>query len=285
MLGEEKSDFSAEVIRAQLLIIRPPIAHCTSEPWTRPCGRHAPPMQSPKVCLNHSLVAQCVTSYHGRLMRNADRPCRRGDKAIMRQRYAGCCLRDMLTACRALERGGHMTQRVERTKTVNGAHARSLAWAGYAAAIWALLFAATSFYWALGGRIGVETVGEAITKPALAGDPAIVALVWMTGVLKVIAGGVALALVQPWGRRIPRWALQLAGWGTSVLLLVYGAANLAQDVLIVGGVIPTPVGLGAVAARWHLFLWDPWWLLGGLLFALATWRFSRETESTLHRNV
>lgn len=178
-----------------------------------------------------------------------------------------------------------MTQRVERTETVNGAHSHSLDLTGYAAAIWAFLFAATSFYWALGGRIGVETIGDAITKPALAGDPAIVAFVWTTGALKVVAGGVALALVQPWGRRIPRWALLLAGWGASALFLVYGAANLAQDVLIVGGMIPTPVGLGAVAARWHLFLWDPWWLLGGILLALATWRFSRETESALHRNV
>src|SRR5262249_49484048 len=152
-----------------------------------------------------------------------------------------------------------------------GARARFLALAGYAAAIWAFVFAATSFYWALGGRVGVETIGDSITKPALAGDPTILAIVWITGALKVVAGAVALALMQPWGRRLPRWAPLLAGWGASALFLVYGAANLVQDGLIVLGAIPVPLGLGAVAAGWHLFLWDPWWLLGGVLFALAAW--------------
>jgi hypothetical protein len=168
-----------------------------------------------------------------------------------------------------------MTQRIAPLETSGGDYWRSLDWAGYAAAFWAFLFAAMSFYWALGGRLGVETIGDAITKPALAGDPTILAVVWITGALKVVAGVLALALVQPWGRRIPRWMSLLGGWGASALFLVYGAANLVQDALIVAGAIPTPVGLGAVAARWHLFLWDPWWLLGGVLFALATWRFSR----------
>jgi Protein of unknown function (DUF3995) len=156
-----------------------------------------------------------------------------------------------------------------------GQGSRPLNWAGYAAAIWAFLFAAMSFYWALGGRIGLETIGDAITRPALAGDPTILAIVWITGALKVVAGVVALALVQPWGRSVPRWTLLLAGWGASALFLVYGAANLVQDALIVAGAIATPAGLDATAARWHLFFWDPWWLLGGVFFALATRSFSR----------
>jgi hypothetical protein len=132
-----------------------------------------------------------------------------------------------------------------------------------------------SFYWALGGRAGGETIGPAITKPVLAGDPMMLAILWITGALKAVAGVGALALVQPWGRHIPRWALLLGGWGASALFLVYGAANLIQDALFVVGAIPTPAGIGAVAARWHLFLWDPWWLLGGVLFALATWSYSQ----------
>jgi hypothetical protein len=170
-----------------------------------------------------------------------------------------------------------MTQRIENSGASGGM--RPLGWAGYAAATWAFLFAATSFYWALGGRLGVETIGPGITGPVLAGDPTILAVVWITGALKVMAGVVALALVQPWGRRIPRWALLLAGWGASALFLVYGAANLIQDALVVAEAIPTPAGLGAVAARWHLFLWDPWWLLGGVLFALSSrsyWMYGHE---------
>jgi hypothetical protein len=29
--------------------------------------------------------------------------------------------------------------------------------------------------------------------------------------------------------------------------------------------------------RWHVFLWDPWWLLGGILF-LVTARLARRRE-------
>src|SRR5262245_61589865 len=72
----------------------------------------------------------------------------------------------------------------------------------------------------------------------------------------------------------------LAGWGASALFLVYGAANLVQDGLIVLGAIPVPVGLGAAAARWRLFLWDPWWLLGGVLFALAAWSYRRRLTTS-----
>jgi hypothetical protein len=42
---------------------------------------------------------------------------------------------------------------------------------------------------------------------------------------------------------------------------------------------PSRIGvlLGSEAAvRWHLALWDPVWLLGGILFAAAAYFFGRE---------
>jgi hypothetical protein len=124
----------------------------------------------------------------------------------------------------------------------------SPAWAGYAACAWALAFSGISFYWAAGGTSGGEAIGPAITK--LAHDPAFTAILWSTGALKLVGGVLALALVQPWGRRLPRRLLLAAAWG---------------------GGIPIPSGLGHTAALWHVLLWDPWWLLGGILFVLAAW--------------
>ena len=83
-------------------------------------------------------------------------------------------------------------------------------WAGYAACAWAFVFAAMSFSWAAGGTVGVNTNAPAITGPVLAGDPAWIAALWITGALKVIAGLLALALVRPWGRLFPRWLLSIA---------------------------------------------------------------------------
>jgi hypothetical protein len=155
------------------------------------------------------------------------------------------------------------------------AHSWGVKWAAYTACAWALLFAAPSFYWAAGGTAGADTIGDAITGPALARDPAFVAILWGTGALKALGGLLALALVQPWGRHFPRWLLLAAALGGGALTALYGSASLVQHGLMVAGVIAIPSGLGITAARWHLLLWDPWWLLGGILFLAAGWYYLR----------
>ena len=67
---------------------------------------------------------------------------------------------------------------------------RSLATAraAYAACALALLYAVPSFYWALGGTAGLDTVGGEIEQLGRSRDPAGVALGLGAGVLK-IAGG------------------------------------------------------------------------------------------------
>jgi len=120
---------------------------------------------------------------------------------------------------------------------------------------WALAFAALSFYWAAGGTAGAETIGEAITKPVLARDPGWVALLWATGALKALGGLFALALVQPWGRVIPRWMRLSGAWGAGALMFLYGGASMIQFALMAAGALGVPASMGAVAVRWHLLLW------------------------------
>jgi hypothetical protein len=98
---------------------------------------------------------------------------------------------------------------------------------------------------------------------------------WATGALKVLLGLFALALAPPWSRRIPRRLLLAAGWSAAAFLGLYGLANLIQHGLMVSGAIALPEGLGRASALWHLVLWDPYWLLGGTLFAAATRRYQR----------
>jgi hypothetical protein len=147
-------------------------------------------------------------------------------------------------------------------------------WVGYAACAWAIVFAAMSFYWAAGGTIGIHTIAAQIEEISLVNNADVV---FATGVLKVLLALLALALIQPWGRRFPRWLLLLAGWGAGIVLLVYSGANLVDHGLMVTGVIDTPDVLGRRAARWHLFFWDPWWMLGGILVTLTTWRSQRRS--------
>jgi hypothetical protein len=138
-------------------------------------------------------------------------------------------------------------------------------WA-FAAAVWALLFALPSFYWARGGERGQRTIAAHPEDIALINEPAIV---FLTGVAKILAGLLVFALARNWGTaKLRRWLRLLALTGGGFMLL-YGAALLVQHALMVAGAVGTPDTLGEPASRWHLGLWDPVWIAGGILF-LAT---------------
>lgn len=147
-------------------------------------------------------------------------------------------------------------------------------WAGYGAGVWSFIFAALSIYWAAGGTGFGDTIGKELENLALSRDPGFVAILWITGLAKILIGILALALVQAWGRRIPRWILLTGGWATGLLLTLYSLANFVEHGLMQLGFMAVPKGLGEIALRWHLLLWDPWWLIGGALFTVATWQYS-----------
>jgi hypothetical protein len=151
--------------------------------------------------------------------------------------------------------------------------------AAYAAAVWAFVFAVPSFVWAAGVKAGSETIAADVEEAGIA-DPWLLAA---TGVLKLLAGLVALALVRPWGRAIPRRLLLVAAWGAAVVFCLYAVANFVEHSLMEAGERSIPEDLGTDAVRWHLLLWDPWWLLGGILFALAAWEFTRSRRAEAGR--
>ena len=139
-------------------------------------------------------------------------------------------------------------------------------WAGDAAAVWAFLFATLSLYWAAGGTAGLRTVSREIRERAVAREPGFVAILWVTVALKVVAGLLALALGRRWGRASLRRLVVIAGWSTGVLLVLYGGVGLVAAVMAELGVTEST---DPATTRWYLFLWEPVWLVGGVLFILA----------------
>ncbi len=133
-------------------------------------------------------------------------------------------------------------------------------WFGYAAASWAFTFGCLHLAWATGWYIGLEKqqAQSAFAHPWFLVYDLVVAGMCALGV------GVATALVRPWGLRLPRRAVGgIAAAGTALLALRGGAA-VAQAI--------------SLAARNEfvlrpMHLWDAWFCLGALLFALATWKY------------
>jgi Protein of unknown function (DUF3995) len=138
----------------------------------------------------------------------------------------------------------------------------------HAACAWAVLFAAANVYWGLGGRLAVPLPDAALDEPA------VVALNWLAVVPKVGLGLVALATVQPWGRALPRRLLLVATYGPGAGMFLYGALGLVLDGLRLLGVLAVPPPAWT-SLRWHVFLWDPWWIAGGVLFILTAGLYQR----------
>lgn len=143
-------------------------------------------------------------------------------------------------------------------------------WA-YAAGIWARLFALPSFYWALGGETGMGTIAAHPDDIDLINEPVVV---FTIGVAKLLAGLPVLTIVRAWGGPgFQRWLRVLALIGGGFMLL-YGGALLIQHALMISRAVNIPDSLGERASRWHLGLWDPVWIVRGVLF-LAAGRQSR----------
>ncbi|MFC8719500.1 DUF3995 domain-containing protein [Kitasatospora sp. NPDC057198] len=132
------------------------------------------------------------------------------------------------------------------------------------------MFAVPSFYWALGGLVGASsTVSPTLVQLARERHPGFLAVLWVTGVLKVVGGalGLALASRRGWGRNANR-LLQLAGWGAGVLLVWHGMLFVGQGLLVQAHVIGIAPELVPVS-RWYTYLWGPWFVAGGVAFLLA----------------
>jgi hypothetical protein len=144
-------------------------------------------------------------------------------------------------------------------------------WAAYGACAWALAFGAMSFYWAAGGLAAIDTIGGEPERLARARDAEFVAVQWVTGALKVLAALAVLALVRSRSVRVPRRLLALVLGVGGALLLLYEAAELVQHLLMAVGAIDQG-DLDDTALIGHLAFWDPWWILGASLFAIAAWQ-------------
>ena len=151
--------------------------------------------------------------------------------------------------------------------------------AAYAAAAVAFAYALLSLYWAAGGRGLVSTIGGFVEQMARRGGVAVVLLAVAAMAAKAVGGLIALALVRPWGRALRRLWLLIVSAAASVLLIVYGGLYVAAGALVLAGVLHPSGSVDRTALRWHVGLWDLWFLVWGILLAVATASYQRRTAT------
>jgi len=144
-------------------------------------------------------------------------------------------------------------------------------WIEYGAALWALIFAVLHVVWAMGWYIGLDA--DAARKAFERG--------WFLAYDLIAAGlcllgvGLALALIQSWGRRLPRSLISVLAWGCAGILALRAGASV--------------IHLAFLAAAgnnvWSvLSFWDAWFCLGAILFAVSVWRFWRQSVYFIDAN-
>lgn len=163
----------------------------------------------------------------------------------------------------------------------------SMPWASYAAAAWCLLFGALHLYWGLGGNWGLAALSMPPNQTAaLTRDPVYIGMAWAVAVMCAVGIAAALALIQPWGRRIPRWLPLTILWIACGMCLLRGIGNPVQTLLIISGVIPFAPLDGPLAEAWYRWLlmdstlFAPWFSLGGFVFGAAAWSGRRRADGT-----
>jgi hypothetical protein len=63
------------------------------------------------------------------------------------------------------------------------------------------------------------------------------------------------------------------------VLVLYGGASVVAGILVLSGAVHPPGPVDRNALRWHVELWDLWFLVWGLLLAVATAGYWRRTAA------
>jgi hypothetical protein len=134
-----------------------------------------------------------------------------------------------------------------------------------------LVSAAISAYWGVGGTGLLDTVGGSIARWGRDGG---------AGVRLALAAVVVLKLVAAWlPARAVRGpcppAVRRLAWLEASILTVYGGVLTGTGLAVQAGLVRAGADADWKALDWHVYLWDPWFLVAGLLI----WMALRRTRS------
>jgi len=139
------------------------------------------------------------------------------------------------------------------------------------ASVLGVLYAALSAYWGSGGHALLSTIGGTLAREGRAGNPGLLAIVWLTVTLKLVAVGAGLTAVvsHRWIAAARRRIARRVAWAAAIILTLYGGVLTITGLLVQSGAVHASASADHRALRWHALVWDPWFLAWGVALAVA----------------
>lgn len=130
--------------------------------------------------------------------------------------------------------------------------------------VWTIVFSGMSFYWAMGGLLGVRSLGGAIYERSLTPSPSFIMIVWFTGFIKLLGVILLLSLLVQWKKPIITRILFYVTKVVGILLFLYGFLNFVTITLSTLNILD--FDLDSYATFWRLIFWEPFWMIGGVFY-------------------
>ncbi|QHT61215.1 DUF3995 domain-containing protein [Paenibacillus lycopersici] len=155
---------------------------------------------------------------------------------------------------------------------------KSSLWSGYAVFIWSIGYMLPHLYWALGGKRG-----GGILKPDLVQSIDFEWINWIASVFLTAAGFLGLAFIY-WAKgRVSSLMLLFAAWAGCSLAASHGIYGVGYRILQISGITGLESGSFHMDedtyVLWDLALFEPWFLIEGILLIIAGWSFLKEARS------
>ncbi len=153
--------------------------------------------------------------------------------------------------------------------------------AGYAVFIWSIVYMFPHLYWALGGTLGLS-----ILKPSISEIPQWELINWIASAILTAAGLLGIVLIYFWNSKLLKGLLLTITWAGCSVAASHGIYGIIHRLLQIAGIIEVesgPFNVGEHAyVLWDLLLFEPWFLIEGILFAVLGWcSFKKPTNRAI----
>jgi Protein of unknown function (DUF3995) len=93
----------------------------------------------------------------------------------------------------------------------------------------------------------------------------VIAAAWAAAALKLLAAALPVIAVRQANRPDRSRLVLVLAWAAAAILCAYGLVLTGAGILVQTGVIHAAATADHGALAWHAYLWDPWFLIWGLL--------------------